>query len=263
MFCTKCGCQLMDGASFCVSCGAPVGRVRMEASSSVGSMQSSNSKAKENDHSVSTRKSASIIAFSAVISCLIITSAIIFALKYRQSGSNQEINNSEGTSKAVSFEGRSSEKDFEKAETVSDIFESSEYDKNVDVSPKKPGDTVRIIENTSADIPDTDLDKDIEEEYLPEREGGDFIIPDSDTRVLSKTELEGLSAEECRLARNEIYARHGRRFKDDELQKYFDSKSWYKGTVLPDEFTDNMLSEVETANRDIIVEYEKSHGFNR
>ncbi|MFR9148557.1 MAG: YARHG domain-containing protein [Hungatella sp.] len=33
--------------------------------------------------------------------------------------------------------------------------------------------------------------------------------------------------EALRFAKNEIYARHGRRFHDSELQGYFDQLSWY------------------------------------
>ncbi len=37
----------------------------------------------------------------------------------------------------------------------------------------------------------------------------DYVLPDSSTRYLTKADLEGLTKEECRIARNEIYARYG------------------------------------------------------
>ena len=43
------------------------------------------------------------------------------------------------------------------------------------------------------------------------------------------------------IARNEIYARHGRKFNDSELQAYFNSKSWYKGTVNPEDFSTSVF----------------------
>lgn len=49
----------------------------------------------------------------------------------------------------------------------------------------------------------------------------DYILPDSDSRYLTDSDVRGLSANELMLARNEIYARHGRKFKDSELQNYF------------------------------------------
>lgn len=90
---------------------------------------------------------------------------------------------------------------------------------------------------------------------------GDFVLPESSTRLLTDADLYGLTADQCKIARNEIYARHGRRFKDAALQAYFDSKSWYTGTIEPDDFPENMLSDIEMKNRDTIVNYEKEMGY--
>lgn len=84
----------------------------------------------------------------------------------------------------------------------------------------------------------------------------EYILPNSDIEVLSVADLENLTREECRIARNEIYARHGRLFDDTELQAHFDSCSWYEGYIAGEDFNENMLSEVEIKNRDLIVNYE-------
>ena len=84
----------------------------------------------------------------------------------------------------------------------------------------------------------------------------EYILPDSDTRLLTDDDVKDLTKEELRLARNEIFARHGRKFKDAELQAYFDSKSWYKGTIEPDAFDNNTLSSIEKANIEMIKKYE-------
>jgi hypothetical protein len=63
----------------------------------------------------------------------------------------------------------------------------------------------------------------------------------------------GLFVEDLRVLRNEIYARHGRVFKDKELQKYFEAQSWYQPNP---EFKDEMLSETEAKNLAIIKEVE-------
>lgn len=97
------------------------------------------------------------------------------------------------------------------------------------------------------------------EEAASEQEG--YLLPDSDKRMISKKDLEGFDAEQCRIARNEIYARHGRKFKDKELQEYFDSCDWYEGTVEADKFQDSVLNDYEVANRDTIVKYEKEKGY--
>lgn len=88
-----------------------------------------------------------------------------------------------------------------------------------------------------------------------------YILPNSDKEPLTKADLEGLSAEECKIARNEIYARHGRKFKDEELQAYFNSCDWYEGRIEPDDFQESELSDLEIANKDVIVEYEEEKGY--
>jgi len=82
---------------------------------------------------------------------------------------------------------------------------------------------------------------------------GEYIIPDSSTRYLTNADVIGLTSEQLRLARNEIYARHGRKFKDEGLQAYFDSKSWYVGTIEPERFNDDsLLNDVERKNLEVI-----------
>lgn len=91
----------------------------------------------------------------------------------------------------------------------------------------------------------------------------EFILPDSNIRVLSRFDLQGLTAEQCRLARNELYARHGRIFDDPNLQSYFQSKSWYYGTIPAANFSESMLNDIEIQNRNLIVEYEKEMGYTK
>lgn len=84
-----------------------------------------------------------------------------------------------------------------------------------------------------------------------------YIFADSDSRYLTISDLEKLSDKELRLARNEIYARNGRRFDDQGLQNYFNGCSWYRGTIDPDDFVDEtMLNKYERANAYLILEYE-------
>ena len=65
------------------------------------------------------------------------------------------------------------------------------------------------------------------------------------TEVLSEDILFDLFTEDLRVLRNEIYARHGRIFKDAELQKYFAAQAWYQPNP---EFKDEQLSEIEIRN---------------
>jgi hypothetical protein len=75
------------------------------------------------------------------------------------------------------------------------------------------------------------------------------------TRLLTAGDVRGLRPDDARRLRNEIYARHGRRFHDPMLQMYFASFSWYKPN---DEFRENQLNETERLNAELISQYE--HG---
>lgn len=85
----------------------------------------------------------------------------------------------------------------------------------------------------------------------------DYILPYSDTHEYLASELTGLTKRELWLARNEIYARHGRKFNDQELQDYFNSKSWYVPLYSPEYFDANIgLNSVETKNVNTILSLE-------
>lgn len=75
------------------------------------------------------------------------------------------------------------------------------------------------------------------------------------TNVVTDETLGALFAEDLRVLRNEIYARHGRMFKDAKLQKYFETQSWYKSN--PD-FKDEQLNEIEVQNLAKIKEAEET-----
>jgi hypothetical protein len=75
-------------------------------------------------------------------------------------------------------------------------------------------------------------------------------------RVVTNDELRGKSAWELTLMRNEIYARHGRSFKDSELRAYFKSRAWYREDPG---FSDARLTEREKRNASFIMKYQQEH----
>lgn len=79
-----------------------------------------------------------------------------------------------------------------------------------------------------------------------------FMIPFSSIKPIDEENLTFLSDNELWIARNEIYARHGRVFKNMYLQRYFDSCSWY-AEEGKSEVPESELSEVERANLEKIV----------
>ena len=75
------------------------------------------------------------------------------------------------------------------------------------------------------------------------------------TELITDDTLGALFAEDLRVLRNEVYARHGRIFKDVKLQKYFESQAWYKANA---EFKDDQLTEIEVKNLAKIREAEET-----
>jgi len=74
-----------------------------------------------------------------------------------------------------------------------------------------------------------------------------------ENKLISEQMLRGLSLNELRLLRNEVYARHGRSFQAPWLSQYFFNQPWYQ----PNEsFKDEELSGSDKQNVETIVAYE-------
>ncbi len=86
-----------------------------------------------------------------------------------------------------------------------------------------------------------------------------YIIPGSDSRYLNYNDIAGLSSWEIKLAKNEIYARYGRKFKNSDIQSHFDDQMWYSGTVSAsnDSSIENKLNKYERENIEFLKKYEK------
>lgn len=83
----------------------------------------------------------------------------------------------------------------------------------------------------------------------------DFIIPDSDRRMLSADELRHFTKGDLRIARNEIFARRGRYFEAPDLKARFANFSWYAPVTWNPE-----LSQIEKANVALIEHLEAGNG---
>lgn len=79
-----------------------------------------------------------------------------------------------------------------------------------------------------------------------------WLLPYSNNRLITKSELRHYSKTELRYARNEIFARHGYIFSSQDLKQYFSSKSWYKPKTKQVH-----LSEIESANVKLIKSMER------
>ena len=89
----------------------------------------------------------------------------------------------------------------------------------------------------------------------------DYVLPGSASKYYSRSELEKMSLWELYLARNEIFARHGRGFKNQDLTDCFATKRWYTQTYTPEEFdaiSSSQLNDYELKNVQTMYEIEQS-----
>ena len=130
-------------------------------------------------------------------------------------------------------------------------YEESEYNQGTEYQEESYNQYDQTVEETPY----------VPAESAPSGGQTGYILSGSDSRYISSSELNGFTKDQCRLARNEIYARHGRKFADQTLQQYFNNCSWYRGTIEPDSFNENSLNAYERANLDTIVAFEISRGY--
>lgn len=278
MFCSKCGKQIRDSLKYCTNCGTPIeqyeshknsntgnsdrilagGKVNLKkddsALSPVAVLQSGNSNDTDTDKNLPVKKPKKNKGFKIVIITIlgIILAILLIFFALIQSGFiSISIEDNEKQESILDKSDKPSKKeDDRKAKEKEHESESESEERTMPTVSQTEPDTVPTVSQTETAPTTVALNN-------------DFVLPDSSIRVLDKSELAGLSAEQCRIARNEIYAKHGRMFDDAGLQNYFNSCSWYHGTIPADRFSDTMLSDIEIQNRNLIVSYEKEKGYTK
>ncbi len=91
----------------------------------------------------------------------------------------------------------------------------------------------------------------------PAGEAG-IIFPDSSSVLIDEADARALSDEELRYAINELYARHGYIFNDEELAAYYSQFDWYEGTVKSSDFTLDMFNDIEQKNVEMLQKERES-----
>ena len=277
MFCTKCGKQVRDGLKYCTNCGAPIKQHESAATGSQSRIVAGGkvNLKKDDDNvkpavvsqpsnsisfnTVNTGGNAPVkkpkknkgikIAIITILGIILAILLIVFALV--QTGVISISVSDNEKQESTLDKSKSSKREKEKERRAKEKESESEASTVPTVEQTEPNTMPTVAQTESVTVPSTVAIN------------SEFILPDSSTRVLDKSELAGFSAEQCRLARNEIYAKHGRMFDDAGLQNYFNSHSWYHGTISADRFSDTMLSDIEIQNRNLIITYEKEMGYTK
>ena len=259
MFCTKCGNELPVNAKFCTKCGTKVeafqpGAIQTNPTPQPQQKKTEQVKKTKNSEKISNKnknetekKSGSgamvyLLIGAAVLIIILIAIIVLLFIKGNQPAKQDDI-----TDKPVVTTEQTTE-----TETSTEQTDRKAVTGQQEASEK----TSEVINKE-----DTTGNEDMGTDGAVGEEEAEYILPESASRLLTEADLENLTQEDLRIARNEIYARHGRKFLDEGLQEYFNGKSWYNGTIEPDDFKEDMLSEIERTNEDTIVNYETKMGY--
>lgn len=92
----------------------------------------------------------------------------------------------------------------------------------------------------------------------------EYVLPDSDSRYLTRDDVSNLTLRGVNYAKNEIYARYGRDFKSQELRNFFASRDWYYVSYSVSDETDKkitgMFNDYEKENSKFLDAIEKEMG---
>lgn len=254
MFCKKCGKQIKDGIAFCPYCGQKITIPSFSSREDGVAFKEQKIEElaatdltwgrQEMSEQVSKAGRSKSLLFAVIIGILIIIIAGLVFMLYSKNYQIMEEEPYQRYEEAAEDLGNDNE-------DRSEMF--MVHDEVAQKQPYEEADTEQKLKQ--------EPEQELKQELVQEEQVSQYILPESNFVYLVMSDLEGLTREECRIARNELYARHGRRFDDEELQKYFDSCDWYDGTIAPADFDDSVLNEYETANRDLIVMYEEEQGY--
>lgn len=127
-------------------------------------------------------------------------------------------------------------------------------------------------DNTEGTVTEEEDKKEVKEEK--KKSGTKYLFADSAKKKLNKKSAEALVDEieskdykmpsdrsVARMIINEMYAKHGAKFKDKEVQKYFNKKSWYK-KIKKKVSTDkafSKMSALEKKNIEVLDEIDKAN----
>lgn len=244
MFCPNCGTRLPDRARFCTTCGARAASAGTNRSPQASGISDTSPLPIINASSVQPRQaglftpetvSTSHNHSGSLLPLMLVAIVAIVAIAF---------------SAAALLNFASSGQAPKEPTQATDTDSAAVSHEPTAVSP----DTEAL-----ADVSPTDYD----DTFSDTRHTNEYVLSDSSARRYTAAELSPLSDWELYLARNEIYARHGREFANADLQRHFEATSWYRPSYTPEEFdasASDLLSDVERVNIDTILSIEQERG---
>lgn len=225
-FCPKCGSRLEQDAVFCPACGA-----RVDGKEEPKAPEPSRPKG----------KGGRVVLVFLLIALAIVA---VLAFGFKVLIYDKYIKKPQDTfSAAIEELDRWADANTEK------VYQDMQDSLNEDNQGMSRAEEEKEEQPTPTPLPTaTPVPKPTETPVPQNTEDSEYVLPQSDKVLLSRADVASLSLRELNYAKNEIYARHGRLFQSRELQDYFNSKSWYHGSISPDSFSESLLSEVERKN---------------
>ena len=279
MKCIECGHELKDGAIFCIRCGAmqvsmdgkPIERGEdwpsLDAadgsgyrSSTEGAMHAAQSKSMRSFNTAPKRNGGKIAAIVVIIIALI--AGIVFAAVSCNSQATSGTASSGSAAVTTTTSSESASATSSTASTSASAASTSASAASTSASAASASAASASAASTTTTTVDASQ-RQVEPQPEPEPEYNDYyILPDSSSYYYSYGELSGMSSYDLYLARNEIFARHGRMFNNADLQEYFNSQAWYEPIYSPSQFDSmgNVLNDVEQKNVNVMRQIEKDQG---
>lgn len=246
MFCDKCGQQIDSSDKFCPRCGAVNSEFREKEAPEQKEIQ------------VKKRISMGYLAGISVLAVCIIAGIVFLGIQaLRLKDSLDESESRQNKTEAVKVSGK---EDTVKKNEINDIENQGNKaveENKVEIKPNTTGNDGNNLTVNGIESRRTDTNGAENGTTTASTTNQDYILPESNSRFYSETEINALDEHDLFIARNEIYARHGRMFKNEELKNYFASKSWYVPHYTAEEFDtfgDTRFNEYEIFNRNAIVE---------
>ncbi|MFR3730187.1 YARHG domain-containing protein [Lacrimispora sp.] len=81
----------------------------------------------------------------------------------------------------------------------------------------------------------------------------------SDMKYYKKQDFENVPLLIIHLAKNEIYAKHGYIFKNEDLNNYFKGQLWYEPSITPEDFDDSVFNDYEKLNLKLFNDLDKNY----
>ena len=256
MFCAKCGKESKEGTKFCMYCGAPLKapvHTTVGAPSSVSAGSAKKQKPEKTKKESAPEEKKGKTAMIAIIAVVVVLAIIIAVVAVKLIHDNTSASNMDDDSDWVTVHSNDTDSD-----SSNDTEESVYTDGNYDTYGEN------TQEAYSDDTYDEDDPEDAEDTYDEE-----YICSYSAERKFTQDDIDKFLYDDyseydfpgdrtaVQMIINEMYARYGYIFKDEQLNAYFNQWEWYTDISNKTNDMDKIyreMSGIEQYNVDLLQE---------